>query len=76
MQAKSYSEVQDSSVSVSISGDVGEARSFQSQQQDNSGKNTCRILARSIMCELYLDDESGDSDAESGEKQRRVNKCL
>lgn len=42
MQAKSYSEVQDSSVVVSISGDIGEARAFQSQQQDNSGK--CRIL--------------------------------
>lgn len=37
MQAKSYSEVQDSCVAVSISGDMGEARSFQSNQLDNSG---------------------------------------
>lgn len=36
MQAKSYSEVQDSCVAVSISGDMGEARSFQSNQLDNS----------------------------------------
>jgi hypothetical protein len=41
MQAKSYSEVQDSSVVVSISGDIGEARAFQSQQ-DNSGKQMDR----------------------------------
>lgn len=37
MQAKSYSEVQDASVVVSISGDVGEARALQSQQLENSG---------------------------------------
>lgn len=42
MQAKSYSEVQDSSIVVSLSGDIGEARAFQSQQLGNSGK--CTIL--------------------------------
>lgn len=38
MQAKAYSEVQDSSLVVSIIGDVGEAKSFQSNQQNNTGK--------------------------------------
>ena len=38
MQAKAYSEIEDSSLAVSVSGDVGEAKTFQSCQQDKSGE--------------------------------------
>jgi len=38
MQAKVYGDIQDSSLSVSISGDVDEARNFQSTELENSGK--------------------------------------
>lgn len=73
MQAKSYSEVEDSCLSVSITGDMGEARAFQSNQQDNSGIDITFLffvfLGISILA--VLDDESGDSDNE-GDKERRV----
>ena len=39
MQAKAYSEIQDPCLAVSISGDIGEARTFQVNLQDNSGEH-------------------------------------
>lgn len=53
MQAKAYSEVQDTSLVVSIVGDVGEARALQASQQDNSG--TYVLSIPHICCCLFID---------------------
>ena len=37
MQAKAYSDIQDSSLSVTVSGDIGEAKVFQTNELDKSG---------------------------------------
>ncbi len=38
MQAKAYSDVQDSSLAVSVSGDIGEAKALQNNNENNSGE--------------------------------------
>ena len=44
MQAKTFSEVQDSSLLVSIIGDMGEARTFHGSQPEISGKYIMIIM--------------------------------
>ena len=45
MQAKVFADIQDSSLSVSVTGDVDEAKSFQSSELENSGMTICRVDA-------------------------------
>ena len=59
MQAKAYSDIQDSSLSVSVSGDTGEAKVFQSNELDKSGmwcnyeKSTLSICSSFIYLFIY-----------------------
>lgn len=53
MQAKAYSEVQDSSLAVSVVGDMGEAKSLQGSQQDNSGK-MLQVILESLHSDIHV----------------------
>ena len=66
----------DPSISVSISGDVGEARAFKSSSSREQSGETIYIHTRcygnlSCIFAVSADDDSGDSDTEA-EEQRKV----